>query len=175
MVFRFLYFWVVLLLCVSAACGQSDDQRTATKIDNAKNQAKELYDITLFGGDWNRMIELTHSSAFESIGKEKYLSEMKKLPKTISENFKSLDVQFGEIRLFEKENGCFSILNRTLKGENIKDEDVLQTGAIVGISSDEGKTWKFLNGKNFSRVFPKLKGQILIPHEKTYIDGVEKQ
>ena len=53
---------------------------------------------------------------------------------------------------------------------NFEKDKVIKLGSIVGISNDNGKSWKFVNGLAFNKLFPDVAGMIPIPNEKSFVN-----
>jgi hypothetical protein len=174
---------IFLLLAFQIACGQCQsgenfrhNSKTDKRSQNAKRQAEEMFEIVIKKGNYNKIADYTPAQAFEFVGgREKYIEILTQTYKFTAEYFESLTWTIGEPQnLTEIDNDLFIVIPRTLNGISPQKTKVVQKGSMVGISIDKGKTWKFVNGKSFDKIFSSLDSKIQIPKEQTFIDGVEQ-
>ena len=135
-----------------------------------KVQAEALAKATV-GGDFAKVAGFTFPKVVEAFGgKDKMVgvlqndsAEMK------AEGFELLTMTIGEIKQTAKiDNEIFAIVPVRI---TIKSPDGKEAGesSLVGISSDNGVNWKFIDGINqerFKAMFPKAAEMLRIPDEK---------
>ena len=184
---RLSYIFAFILLTFSIACGQpietvpsseaaSQPKKADIRIENLKKQATEMYETLNGSGDFEKMADLTHPKAFEIAGsRENYIAYMRKGFQMTKEIFESFSWTIGTpSNLVEIDGQLFGIVPRTLSGVTVKKTKTIQEGSIIGVSTDNGKTWKFVNGTNFKVFFPAYVDKISIPEQVTYVDGIKQ-
>jgi hypothetical protein len=137
--------------------------------ERLKSQAEEI-SKTLVNGDYDRLADLTHPKVLEMTGgREKMIS----VSKEFMDASKKQGIEIVSTTVGEPNESVpvgnelfatvpFSIVLKTPKG-NLK-----QQSMVVGISSDNGANWKFVNGINqekFNEMFPEAAGKIKIPEQ----------
>ena len=135
-----------------------------------------MFEVVIRKGNYEKIADYSHPKAFEIAGgREKLVEMLTWAYKSAAEYFKSLTWTLEEPQnLTEINNELFVVVPRTLDGISPQNVRVVQKGSMIGISSDNGKTWKFINGASFDKFFPSLVGKIQIPKERTFVNGIEQ-
>ena len=175
----------LLLLVSQTACGQIQNapnsekdeivQKVDSRIENLKKQADDLVDA-VNKGDFDRFIELTHPQVIKKVGgRENLISIMKKVFDQNPKIFESFSASAGiPNMLVESEELLFGVVPQKIEGITHKKHKVISNDCVVGVSNDDGKTWKFVSGEKFDEIFPLSKSKIQIVARKTFVDGIEQ-
>ena len=100
---------------------------------------------------------------------------MKKGIQMANEIFESFSWTIGNPnKLVEIDGQLIGVVPRTLTGITFQKNKTVQEGTIVGISTDNGKTWKFVNGTGFKSLFPAFADKVQIPEQVTFINGIKQ-
>lgn len=179
--FSFLAVFLFILLTVSNISGQdktvskdgsqAKSTESSTQYPNLKTQAEVIGEATL-QGDFAKVVEFTHPRLIETFGnKEKLLASIKSEFEQIKKEgfaFESYKIEnASEIKTVEKD--LFAILPMILTIKIPDGRKARQESALIGISSDNGANWKFINSVNqetFKLLFPKAAEVITLPVEK---------
>lgn len=179
---RILY---LLVLCILASAqiilGQSQetvikskplaaDDRGFSGYPNLRLQAEEVVKATVTG-DFAKVIDFTHPKIVGLAGgREKMIEFMNSdFVQMKSDGFELISVTVDEaVQIEEIENKLFAVMMTTLK---IKDPSGLteSKSSLVGISSDQGSNWTFVNGvgqERFNKMFSAALGRVTIPDEQ---------
>ena len=155
----------------------ANDVRTDSRSAKAVKEAERMFDVVIKGRNYERIADFTHPKGFDIPGgREKYVEIMRDTFQSAHDLFgDSLKWSFEEPgALVAANNNIFVVIPRILTGTTQDKKYVRQEGYMVGISSDNGETWKFIGGTGFVKSFPENKDVIQVPKEKTFIDGVEQ-
>jgi hypothetical protein len=134
---------VVLFLGASFSFAKAED----AKLTAARKQAQECGEATV-KGDYKKLVEMTHPSAVKSVGgKEKMIDLLEKsMAELKSKGFAFTSFKADPVQSSATKGGSlYCILPSTLKIK-IDQRNITQRSYLLGISSDGGKTWKFLEG-----------------------------
>ena len=181
-----IYWLFIVFLAFQSASGQNviadkiiqniSVNQSDLRTENLKKQASEYFEA-YDKSDVDRLVELTHPKSFEKDGsRENFAKMMKHFLKLFSEvyEFRSSLVESSS-GLFEIDNYLFGVVPYKLEGiRNFEKNKVVKLSSIVGISSDNGKNWKFVNGLAFSELFPDVAKKVQIPNERQFINGKEQ-
>ncbi len=181
----YIFSFVFLLLAFQIACGQSSItsknhkekavEKVDLRIENLKKQADELVGA-LNKNDFDKFIELTHPQVIKEVGgRENLISMMKGISDQNPKIFESVLASVGNPDvLVESERLLFGVVPQKIEGTTHKNRKVVVNGCVVGISNDNGRTWKFVSGEKFDEIFPFAKGKLQIIVRKTFVDGIEQ-
>ncbi len=170
-----------LLFLAQIACGQtrpSNIEKTTIKTEDVKLdyprlkiQAKELGKATVTG-DFAQVVDFTYPKIVEAFGgKEKMIAFLKGNSQQMkSDGFELEAMTIGEIKQIAKvESQVFAIVPITMKIKSPNGK-ALGESSIIGISNDDGESWKFIDGidqTKFKAKFPKAAEKIQIPVEQS--------
>jgi hypothetical protein len=151
-------------VALSAAAGADDkDLKKAVKGLVEKMQAATLKD------DFETVIDMTHPKAVEQLGgREKALATTKTVMKQLKDGglaIKALSAgEPGEPARGEKE--LYVVVPTKIEMTAAKGK-VNGTGFILGVSADDGKTWKFVDGApgpdTVRKMFPGIPKALELP------------
>ena len=135
-----------------------------------KTQAEEVGKVTI-DGNFEKLVDLTYPVIVQKLGgKEKMVAFLSKDSQQMkADGISLLAMEVGQPLQIEKvDKQVFALLpiKMTMKAPDGK---FLGESALVGISDDDGKSWKFISGINqtrFNSVFPKAGEKIKMPQEK---------
>ena len=181
-----IYCLFIVLLAFQLASGQNEltnknDQnilasQSDLRIENLKKQASELFEA-YDKVNVDKFVELTDPKSFEKYGGRENFAKMIR-------HFLELLSEVDEVRhssvenpseLFEIDNRLYCVVGYKLEGiNNFEKSKVVKLSSIVGISSDNGKNWKFVNGLAFDELYPDIANRIQIPDEKRFLNGKEQ-
>ena len=176
--------FVFILLAFQLACGQNqsapnNQEKVIEKVDlrikNLKNQAEQL--IEAFNkNDFYKFVELTHPKVIKKVGgRENLVSMMKTVAEQNPKIFESFSASMeNPDALVEMDGQLFGVVPQKIEGITLGKHKVITDACVVGVSNDNGKTWKFVSGEKFDELFPSLKGKLQIIAQKTFVDGVEQ-
>jgi hypothetical protein len=100
---------------------------------------------------------------------------MRKVADQTPQVFESVSMSHsGPGKLVEINKQLLAVIPHKLEGITHSKRKIVQEGCVVGISDDNGRTWKFVGGEKFDELFPALAGKLQVIKERTFIDGVEK-
>jgi hypothetical protein len=182
-----IYYVFIVLLAFQSVNGQNEVaektvqdfsvQQSDTRIENLKVQAKdffEAYDKQIF----DKFVALSHPKVYEKDGLKDFFDEFSYAISSRSETCELLPSTIeppGEI--IDIDNQLFCVVPYKLNGisRNTK-KKVVSIGSMVGISDDEGKSWKFAKGAAFNKVFLNIAAMIAIPNpmEKRLENDIEQ-
>ena len=170
----------VALLSLTVACAQKEaqktpavaDQQTAENYPRLAVQAKEVNDA-FSRKDFARFLDLTYPKIIEMAGgREQMIAALnKELKEMESEGVVLLSSTSGAPTQFIHDSGSiYAVLPIILK---VKAQDgIFQTeGSMIGISSDSGANWKFIDasGKDQSelkKLIPGIADKLNLPPDK---------
>jgi hypothetical protein len=177
----------VLLILIAAISGSLYGQVTRivtnrpadlgiedSRIETLRFDATSMYD-SLKDQDYERFADFAHPRSLEHFGgREAFVESMRSSFKSTRSTLASLEVTIGmDITIFNVDSQLFGLVPTTLDGTTSEMKKVVQEGTVVGISTDSGKSWKFVNGNSFAQFFPEYANAIKIPKQRSFIDGVE--
>ncbi len=167
-----------ILAFTQIACGQIDSSVKQTKKEssvtnnypNLKFQADEVGKATL-EGDFEKLVDYTHPKVVEKLGgKEKMVAFLKQDSGQMKpEGFELVSVDVNNVKQIENiDNHLFSIIpmNLTINSPQGK---FSQESYLIGISSNNGETWKFISGvsrERFRLLFPNVADKLEFPDIK---------
>jgi len=166
------------MVVFQTACGQTDTARSGNKTPGnieakssdypgLKIQAEEM-NKAMLGGDYEKAAGYFYPKlVVQAGGKEKIAAALKdQFAQMKTENFEIISVEVGDPKQVVKiDNEIFAVLP-VLSTMKTSDKKATGESSLVGISSDEGKNWTFIDGVNqerFKQMFPKAAEKIQIP------------
>ena len=161
---------LMVLMCLAGGARGADDaaaKATALKL------AKEVGDHTV-GGQIEKLIDLTYDTVVEVMGGREAAI------KVITEGFKNMKAQgiavtsldIGEAGELATEGKNTFIIVPTKLRLSAPKAKILAESYLLGISSDAGKSWKFVDGAGLqdqatkAKVLPKLPEKFTLPEPK---------
>jgi hypothetical protein len=159
----------VLLTCFVAGfspvnCDDADMKKTA------KAQAEEIQ-TALVKGDFAKVADLTHPKAVDALGGKKkmaaFLADGMKAMKEQGIEFKNVKI-LDPSEPVKAEKDAYIVVPFTLE-LTASGKKLQSKGAIVGVSSDGGKTWVFLDANpgrdKLKLLLPDLPDSLVIPKQ----------
>jgi hypothetical protein len=172
---------ISVLLLVQITSGQKQPVKPAPKTQNPASTVKTNYPAlkvqaearakATVSGDFAKVADFTYPPLVERFGgKEKMVAVLKNDSAQMkAEGFELAAMTIGQIKQIAKvDNEIFAIVPVAI---TIKSPDGKEVGesSMVGISTDNGVNWKFIDGINqerFKAMFPKAAEKLQIPDEK---------
>jgi hypothetical protein len=156
---------LILLLVLLTSPARAQDEKLAGVV---KAQIKTMLDAVT-AGDAKTVISMTHPKVVERLGgSEKATAKTKAMMDDVKA--KGNDFRMTELRqpAIAKNKGDYYAVAAYTLVINGGTKRVIQKTAAIGISSDEGKTWKFINldsegEAKIRRVLPDLPRELAIP------------
>src|SRR5690606_3339028 len=178
--------WISSVLFATTACVQGDGkadigQIAATKspdqrVENLR-EAAEAMNSAMLNRDAERFVDFTLPQLAESAGGRSKLVEV------LKESFTKTFDAFSTVTLETLEPEALVEIDKKLFGvvpfriEGVIEENnnsVISQASMVGVSSDNGFTWKFASDATFFEFFPEAVGKITIPKARISVNGVEQ-
>jgi hypothetical protein len=157
---------LVTLFGLAAAFDVRADDADAKK--NARTQAETIQN-TLIKGDYGKLADLTHPKAVEKFGgRDKMVALLEKEMKGLADRGTVL----SSVKVFEPSQPAaagkelyitvpFSLVIKVPGGR------LLTKGVLLGVSEDQGKTWRFIDcspgAKTIKNLFPDLPTTLVVP------------
>ena len=146
------------------------DEKPKSDYPSLKTQAEEVGKVTI-NGNFEKLVDLTHPVIVEKLGGEDkmvaFISKDSQQMKADGILLLAMEVgQPSQIEKIEKQVFALLPIKMTMKTPEGK---FLGESALVGISDDDGKSWKFISSidqARFNSVFPKAGEKIKMPEEK---------
>lgn len=183
------YFCLLLigLLAFQSAYGQNEitDKNTHNfsvnesdlRIENLKEQVKDLFEA-YDKCDVGKYIELSHPKNLkkENSNEMNFVELTQYIFESNSEAHKfSLSSVANPKEIIEINNQLFGIVPFKLEVIRVPEKnEFVKLGTIIGISEDNGESWKFVNGLVLNKLFPDIAGIVPIPNEKRFLNGIEQ-
>lgn len=138
--------------------------------DNAKKQADQVSQATV-KGDYAKVADFTFSGLIEFFGgRERMISATEAIMKTLkSQGFEMTSNKVSDPGEIVKEDGKSYIIVPTLAEMKAPQGKMRIKGYLLGISSDDGKNWKFLDGAGLGnkelkdKILPNLPAKVKLP------------
>lgn len=160
------------LLGAATAFGQAGDalpafNKTDGGFPSLKKLAQEISDATV-KGDYEKLADLTHPEVVKMSGGRKKMIDGIKLESAQikAEGFELISISTGEVKQVarvDKEIFAVVLIDMVISSSNTKSRG---GSSLIGISSDNGATWKFINGvdqERLKQMFPKAAEKIVVP------------
>ncbi len=182
---RYSYILAFILTSISIAFGQQtiNDQTVQTKqiektdvrLQNLKKQAELLVE-TQRKNDFEKSIKLTHPLVIDKVGgNEKLNSMIRRVNEQIPVVFESYSLTVEDPTvLVESKEELFGVVPLKAEGVTHQKNKIVSNDCMVGVSGDNGTTWKFVSGEKFEEFFPSAKGKIQIIKQKIFVNGIEQ-
>lgn len=170
----------MIIALVAISFGQNGSDGSGRKRDERIIKLKEnvaaFHETVKEPYDLEKLADITHPRVFERVGgRDSFKKVMKQELDKAKSTFASLEWTFGDpTKIIEFNNQLFSIVPRVLKGTSTVGKRVITEGTIIAISSDRGRTWKFINGDGFRASFPEYADVVQAPKTRILIDGIEQ-
>ena len=141
---------------------------------NCRAQAQAMSDAAV-NGKWETMADATHPDVIREMGgRKKFLQELARFPDEMRTKYKMtlVDCRCGvPSDIIEHKGGMYSVVNAPLKFRTTDGKTFLGASAYVALSTDGGRTWKFVSGggtKDADRVgikkfLPDLPDDLVLP------------
>ena len=185
--YSFIFCVLVALLAFQSANGQSEVtdkttqdisvQQADLRIENLMKQARELFEA-YDKADFDKFAAFYHPKAYEKGGLKELFEEFNYANSDRLETSELLPSSVETPKeLIEFDKQLFGVVPYKLNGiSRIKKDKEVFLGSMVGISEDEGKSWKFIKGVAFNEAFPNVAGMIPIPNpvEKRLENDIEQ-
>jgi len=180
----YIFFVIFFLLGIRADRGQvpkdldselkSQKDKVDARIENLKSQAEEFYKA-FDAQDFNKFADMHHPVIYKDGGTRKeFLVMLKQTYDKNRQSFESSITSLGKpSELIELDKQLFGVIPKKLELVSFSKRKYITENSLVGISSDNGKTWKFVDGSEFDNVFPMYAGKLQIPKKKRFTDGKE--
>jgi hypothetical protein len=162
-------FHIALMLLISCApvCGAEEPDR----VRSVKKSAQEL-GAAITDGDYGKFVDCIYPKVVEAAGgREKMIKltedEIKDMKK---QGVELISCAFGDPGEFHVEgNNTFVVVPEVLKMKHPKGKFIVKS-YLLGVSSDSGKTWKFVDGAGLddkiAGVLPKLPAKLKLPEKQ---------
>ena len=147
----------------------------ANMTETVKGLVKKVMNATV-EGNYRLVLDMTHPKVLEMMGgKEKAIQEVEKSMKMIKEQGFTFKLQeIGEPAIVKGDKDHFSATSFTLIMTG-RGKKITAKSAIIGVSSDAGKSWKFINldgkGEAGARtIIPDLPNTLVIPKQEQKVE-----
>ena len=170
-----IYVFLIFLLAFQSVSGQNEVaektvedfsvQQPDIRIENLKVQAKEFFEA-YDKQNFDEFASFTHPKVYEEDGLKGLFDEFSYVINYRLETCELLPTTI-EIpsELIEIDKQIFAVIPYKLNGtDRVKKNRVVHLGSMVGISEDDGKSWKFAKGAIFNKVFLNIAAMIPIPN-----------
>ena len=131
-----------VVVCLLAASAWAQGENVAGRL---KLEVHKMLDATI-GGDYETLVKMTHPKAIEAMGgPDKAMALLKlSLDSLKASGFVTKLQEVGTPTVINSQTSSFAVVPYTviITGGGNK---ITSKTAVVGFSSDAGKTWKFLN------------------------------
>ena len=163
--FRICCFALVASCCAATAA----DDTTLKKVVKAK--AEEIHNA-IFKEDYNKVIDLTHPNVLKMLGSR---DKMIALLESGMKEMKSRGFAFRSATMDDPSDPVTAgddlyIVVPFLLEMKAPGGKLLQKSFVIGVSSDQGKTWTFVNGdqemKKIKQVLPDLPDKLKLPERQ---------
>lgn len=133
------------------------------RVDELKKASIELFKL-LQAKDHEKFAELTAPEVIEKIGgRQKYIALLKSNDGSDKVFEKEIFTAGDPHEIVAHNNKLFAVVPFTLEAITAKKTVIKTTASMVGISTNDGKTWKFISDDAFFEFFPELEGKLTIP------------
>jgi len=158
---------LLMIACSSASIAAQESTMVAT----VKGNVQKMMDATC-SGDYSTVLDMTYPKVIEMMGgKEAALKEIEGAMKAIKGQgitFKVKEVNTPTVMKGGKDH--YSVTSYALL-MTFGEKKVTLNSAVVGISTDEGKTWKYINlddkgEKGVREMLPNLPAEMKIPKQE---------
>jgi len=138
-----------------------------------KKLAQELGTATV-KGEYAKVIDNTIDTAVEQLGgREQAIKSVEAIMKALTNNGISLtNFQANEPGDFVNEGNSTFVIVPTKLEMKTPDSKLLVKSYFIGVSTDNGKSWKFVDGAGMdnaefrSKIFPKMPAKLKLPEKE---------
>lgn len=178
---------ILIFLFTAAACAQTAGNGDSLRTNESRSMDSRL--ITLSSTS-KGMIQAMEAQDFDKFadfilpevitlsgGREKFISVLKETYGPIMKGFSSVKIVLQKpAELIELDKKLIGLVPFHIDGVIAENQNhVISKSHVVGVSTDDGKTWKFVSDSGtFFEVFPLYAGKIAIPKEKIIVNGIEQ-
>jgi hypothetical protein len=162
----------LLILALTVFPLRAQDEKMTAVV---KAQVKKMMDATV-AGKYDIVLDMTHPKALEDLGgREKALEVVKAAMDAIkAKGFTFRITELGQPKVVKSKGDYFTVAPLTMVIMGMGKKVVAKT-AVVGVSRDDGKTWKFVNvdpeGETKVRRFiPDLPRDLKVPKQEQKIE-----
>jgi hypothetical protein len=156
------------MLAVGCLTARADEPSKSA----VKKLAKEMADAAI-GGDYAKVIDNTHPAALkEAPGREEAIERLKALFKEMKDaGFSVTKCEVGDPGDFHTQGDNTFVVVPVSSEMKSRAGKILDKSYLLGISSDRGKSWKFLNGSTLedeefrNKMLPKLPATLRLPKQ----------
>ncbi len=166
--------YLLLLALVASPVTAQDDKMTEV----VKTEVKKMIDATT-GGKYEVVVALTHPKVREELGgKEKAGQKIKEgMEAGKAQGFTFEVKEINKPTVVKNKRNYFAVTPYTMVVTGLGKKATLKT-AVVGVSTNEGKTWKFVNlaagGEDEVRRFlPALPHELKVPRQEQTIEDIQ--
>lgn len=161
---------VVLGLLAMPSLAQEDKM-----VETVKGLVKKVMDATV-EGNYSLVLDMTYPKVLEMMGgKAAALKEVEKsmnLIKAQGFTFKLKEIGNPTVVTAGKEHYSVTSFTLNMTGQGKK---ITAKSAVIGISSDAGKTWSFINlddkgEKGLRKILPNLPADLVIPKQEQKVE-----
>jgi len=161
---------VKIFLVLAAGCAAADEP---PEIATVRNLARVMGDATM-QGDYAKVIDHTFDGVVNELGgRDEAIKQTEAAMMLMTaQGFALKSFELGPLGdLHTEGDNTFIVVPTEIKMGSPKGEVVLK-GYLLGISSDAGETWKFVDGYGMNddireRVLPKLPASLVLPKSQT--------
>lgn len=153
---------------------ESGPTKDATMAGKVKTQAQEWGKATM-SNNYKRLAEMTYDGVVEGMGgKEQALAKVKEsLNNYVLQGIVFISFTVGEPGDFYKRGNLTYVVVPTTVPMQTSERKVTAHGFLLGVSSDNGTTWKFINdttwnSSDYKRSLPRLPSSMKLPEAQTY-------
>ncbi|MFT3881036.1 MAG: hypothetical protein QM703_15410 [Gemmatales bacterium] len=158
---------LTLIACMTSTLASQDTAMAAT----VKGNVQKMMDATC-SGDYKTVLDMTYPKVLEMMGgKEAALKEIEGAMKSIKAQGITFGVKGVETPTVAKGGKDYYSVTPYSLVMSVPNKKITLISAVIGISSDEGKTWKFINlddkgEKGVRDMLPNLPADMKIPKQE---------
>lgn len=162
---------LLAIACVTSTLVSQDTTMVAT----VKGNVQKMMDATC-SGDFKTVLDMTYPKVLEAMGgKEAALKEIENAMKAIKGQGITFGVKGIETPTVKKGGKDYYSVTPYSLLMNVPGKKITLLSAVIGISTDEGKTWKFINlddkgEKGIREMLPNLPTDMSIPKQEQKIE-----
>jgi len=171
LIMKFRLLTLLVMACMTTAVSAQDGSMVAF----VKGNVQKMMDATC-AADFRTVLDMTYPKVLEPMGgKEAALKQIEAAMNSIKGQgitFKVKEVGTPTVMKGGKDYYCVAPYSLLM---TIPEKKITMTSAVVGISSDEGKTWKYINldekgEKGVRGMLPQLPAEMKIPKQEQKVE-----
>ena len=156
---------LIVLCLLMPACSHSAPVPKEQALANLKTQAGQMC-AAVTTKDISALADFTHPKVVEAVGgRQKFIDAVNAVGAS------GMTIQSVEISSYPTEwkdagSDFYAVLGKVTKITAPNGQKMKMTGSLLAISSDRGKTWKFVEGTERGKIvsmFPKLPADLTLP------------